>query len=66
VPIFVDGQPPGPGDALDSYKDLIAAIEVYPRGTSAPQELVNGSRLQNRNDCGMILIWTKNFLRPPA
>jgi hypothetical protein len=62
--VYVDGQ--SPGEDLDSYKDVIAAIEVYPRSSYAPQELVSGSLLKSRNDCGMILIWTKNFLRPPA
>jgi hypothetical protein len=63
MPIYIDGQPAD--EQLASYKDRIAAIEVYPRGATAPQELVNGSRLKNRYDCGMILIWTKSFLRPP-
>jgi hypothetical protein len=60
--VYVDGQ--SPARDLDSYKDAIAAIEVYPRGAYAPWELVDGSVLKGPNRCGMILIWTKNFLRP--
>jgi hypothetical protein len=65
--IYVDGQLAS-DDVLASYtdnKDIIATIEVYPHAAYQPDYLVSGSMLNNRSDCGMILIWTKAFLRRP-
>jgi hypothetical protein len=64
---YIDGQPSNP-DLLLSYsdnKDMIAILEVYPHAAYVPDYLVSGSMLNMRNDCGMVLIWTKAFLRRP-
>jgi hypothetical protein len=65
--MYIDGQLANP-DLVTSYsdtKDAIAMIEVYPHAAFLPDYLVSGSMLNMKNECGMVLIWTKAFLRRP-
>jgi hypothetical protein len=55
----------GPGLVEVSHCSPLIAIEVYPHAAFAPYELAHGGILFDRQDCGLVLMWTTGYLRVP-
>lgn len=58
---YIDGRKASQHELLDFRPQQIAAVQVYPRLTTAPLRYQDGHGRSGADSCGVILVWTKTL-----